>query len=121
MREPKLLPVLCDEHIPRPVVSGLRRRGLDAVSVQELGRSSATDSEVLDLALTEGRLIYTCDSDFLRLHARGRKHAGILYHRQLKYSIKQAVARVFEACLVLGAHDAAGCVVFLYQGFSARV
>ncbi|MBN2209456.1 MAG: DUF5615 family PIN-like protein [Candidatus Coatesbacteria bacterium] len=98
---------------PRPVVTGLRRRGLDAVSVQELGWSSATDSEVLDLALTQGRLIYTCDSDFLRLHAKGREHAGILYHRQSKYSIKQAVARVFEACLVLSAQEAAGSVVFL--------
>ncbi len=113
MQRPKLLSVPCDEHIPHPVITGLRRRGLEVVSVQELGRSSASDSEVLDLALDEGRLLYTCDADFLRLHSEGRKHAGILYHHQLKYSIGETVARVFEACLVLSAHEAAGCVVFL--------
>lgn len=59
---------------------GLRRRGLDIVSVQELGQLSAKDTAILGLALREGRLIYTSDADFLRLHSEGHRHAGILYH-----------------------------------------
>ena len=31
------LALLCDEHIPYPVIEGLRRRGVDVTTVQQLG------------------------------------------------------------------------------------
>jgi hypothetical protein len=37
------LPLLCDEHIPHPIVEGLRRRDIDVVTVQEIGLSSTRD------------------------------------------------------------------------------
>jgi len=41
-----------------------------------------TDEEQLAFASREGRVIFTQDADYLRLHAAGRPHAGIVYAPQ---------------------------------------
>lgn len=71
-----------DEHVPRAVAEGLRRRGVDVLRVQEAGRLGADDEWHLAFALREGRVIFTQDADFLRLHAAARPHAGIVYGAQ---------------------------------------
>lgn len=71
-----------DEHVARSVVVGLRRRGVDVLTVVEAGMRGATDREHLDLAVAQGRVILTQDDDFLRLHAQGLVHAGIVYAPQ---------------------------------------
>jgi uncharacterized protein with PIN domain len=68
-----------DEHIPKAVIQGLRRRGIDILSVPESGMLEASDEEILDRALIENRIIITQDDDFLRLHSEGKKHSGIVY------------------------------------------
>jgi hypothetical protein len=40
------------------------------------------DVEQLALAQNQGRVILTQDDDFLRLHAQGKAHSGIVYARQ---------------------------------------
>jgi hypothetical protein len=42
----------------------------------------AKDEDHLSLALSHGRVILTQDADFLRLHAAGARHSGIIYARQ---------------------------------------
>ena len=42
----------------------------------------ATDEKHLELASQENRVIFTQDDDFLRLHASGLEHTGIVYARQ---------------------------------------
>ncbi|MCO6490256.1 MAG: DUF5615 family PIN-like protein [Phaeodactylibacter sp.] len=37
---------------------------------------------LLEYALKEGRVIFTQDDDFLKLHAKGLEHAGIVYSPQ---------------------------------------
>ena len=64
------------------MTQGLRRRGVDVLTVQEAGMVSASDEEHLALALSQGRVIFTQDADFLRLHAAGSHHAGIAYAHQ---------------------------------------
>ena len=71
-----------DEHVPRAVAEGLRRRGIDVLRAQEAGMLEAADEEHLALALREGRVVVTQDADLLRLHAAGRAHAGIVYAPQ---------------------------------------
>lgn len=71
-----------DEHVSKAVTEGLRRRGVDVVTVQELGLQGATDIQHLKRASQEGRLIVTQDADFLRLHAAGESHGGIVYAPQ---------------------------------------
>lgn len=107
------LPLLCDEHIPYPVIEGLRRRGLDVLVVQEIGLSSAEDVTIMDRAREEGQVIYTWDADFLRLHQAGHQHAGIFYHRPLAYSVGEAIRRVALACEVLSVEEMKNRIEFL--------
>ncbi len=71
-----------DEHVPKAVVKGLRERGVDAMTAAEAGMLGASDEEHLAFALREERVVFTQDDDFLRLHASGTEHAGIVYARQ---------------------------------------
>lgn len=68
-----------DEHVHSAVAGGLRRRGVDVLTVQEAGRSGFSDREQLAFALTEQRVMVTMDSDFLTLAVEGISHAGIGY------------------------------------------
>ena len=79
---PEQIRFYMDEHVPAAVTQGLRRRGVEALTVQEAGLRSATDEEQLAFALAQGRVIFTQDADFPRLHAAGVHHAGIVYASQ---------------------------------------
>jgi predicted nuclease of predicted toxin-antitoxin system len=46
-----------DEHVPFAVTQGLRRRGVDVLTVQEAGMQAAGDEEHLALALSQKRVI----------------------------------------------------------------
>ena len=71
-----------DEHVANAVVHGLRQHGVDVLTVPDAGLLSATDEEHLVRARTEGRVLFTHDPDFLRLHAASVAHAGIVYAPQ---------------------------------------
>ena len=68
-----------DEHVAKAVAKGLRQRGVDVLTVPEAGTLGACDEEHLAQAAQEGRVLFTHDEDFLRLHAAGVPHAGIVY------------------------------------------
>jgi hypothetical protein len=71
-----------DEHVSRAVIRGLRKRGVDVLTAPEAGLLGATDQQHLDKALAQGRVPFTQDDDFLRLHSAGTAHAGIAYTPQ---------------------------------------
>ena len=71
-----------DEQVARAVVRGLRRRGVDVLTVPEAGTLGVSDAEQLQRASDEERVIFTHDDDFLRLAAEGADHAGIVYASQ---------------------------------------
>jgi len=71
-----------DEHVSKAVVKGLRERGVDVLTVLEAGLLGASDEEHLGRARAEGRVLFTQDDDFLRLHAAAADHAGIVYAPQ---------------------------------------
>jgi predicted homoserine dehydrogenase-like protein len=68
-----------DEHIAQSVVAGLERRGVDAITTDEAGIRGASDEEQLAHATQQQRVIVTKDDDFLRLHAQGVQHNGIVF------------------------------------------
>lgn len=76
-----LIAFYTDEHVGRSVAIGLRRRGVDMLTVPEADMRGATDIEHLKFAAREGRVLFTQDDDFLRLHAKGIRHSGIVYAR----------------------------------------
>ena len=70
-----------NENFPLPVVEELRRLGHHVVTVQETGKAEQSwpDDEVLDFAHTDDRILLTINrKHFVRLHAQGATHAGII-------------------------------------------
>ncbi|PIW18758.1 MAG: hypothetical protein COW33_05575, partial [Anaerolineae bacterium CG17_big_fil_post_rev_8_21_14_2_50_57_27] len=63
-------------------VNGLRRRGIEVLTAKEAGMLTAPDKKHLEFAAAQGMVIFTQDDDFLRLHASGISHSGIVYAHQ---------------------------------------
>src|SRR5687768_10096610 len=80
-----------DEHVDLAIADGLRRRGIDVSTTQEVGLRSATDPIQLEYLRAEGRVIFTEDADFLRIHASGEAHPGIAYCHQQTRSVGQII------------------------------
>lgn len=80
------LSFLLDEDMSYRVAEGLRQRGVDAISVHEVGRANrqVSDAEQLEFAAQQGRVLVTYNrADYQALdgiwRAQGRVHAGILW------------------------------------------
>ncbi len=71
-----------DEHVPRAVTNGLRRRGVNVLTAQKAGMLGASDFEHLELAHSDNRVVFTQDADFLRMHKADISHLGIVYAPQ---------------------------------------
>jgi hypothetical protein len=88
-----------DEHVKSAIVAGLRQRGMDMVTAQERGQRQTDDEILLATAGTEGRLLLSNDTDFLRIHsdwmAAGRNHAGIVYWPQER-PVGEVVRRILQ-------------------------
>jgi predicted nuclease of predicted toxin-antitoxin system len=80
-----------DQHFPGPVVAGLRRRGIDIVTCQEMDKCATPDLEQLEFATSEGRVLVTFDTDFLAIHQAGTPHRGIIWCPAAKYSIGELI------------------------------
>jgi len=102
------LSLYIDENVAAAITQGLRRRGVDVLTVQEDGREAAPDPEVLDRAGELGRVVFTRDEDFLQVASR-RQHAreafpGVIYAHPLRASIGQCVRdlELLAGCLEPG-------------------
>jgi hypothetical protein len=71
-----------DEHISHAILKALRRNGFDAMTAVEAGLNGEADPVHLEFAASQGRVLISQDDDFLRLHAAGVQHAGILPNRK---------------------------------------
>lgn len=78
-----------DEHLAKLVAHALCQYGFDVTRPSEVGLLSADDPEQLEFATSEGRVLVTHDDDFLRLHAQGIDHAGIVFCHLNKYTPSQ--------------------------------
>jgi hypothetical protein len=65
--------------VPSAVAKGLRTRDVDVTTAVEAGTLRKPDSSVLTQARERGQVLIMYDPDFLRLHAAGIEHAGIVY------------------------------------------
>lgn len=101
-----------DEHVPKAVINGLRQRGVDILTVPEAGTLGATDQAQLERARQEGRVLFTQDDDFLRLHAGGMEHAGIVYAPQGE-SVGDVIFGLMLIYQVLDAEEMKNHVEFL--------
>jgi hypothetical protein len=101
-----------DEHVTSAVIRGLRQRGIDVLSVPEAGMMGATDEAHLTFAFAQGRVIFTQDTDFLRLAASGAVHAGVVYAPQ-STSIGDIIRGLLLIYQVLETEDMIGKIEYL--------
>jgi hypothetical protein len=85
---------------------------VDVLTVSEAGTLGAKDSEHLEQARQGGRVLFTQDADFLRLHTAGVEHAGIVYAVQ-HAPIGKMIQGLMLIHQVLEADDMHGHVEFL--------
>ena len=81
-----------DENVNKAIASGLRIRGIDVTTSPEEGLLGASDERQLAYALSQKRVIFTFDDDFLALAATGIEHCGIIYGRQQNQSIGKFIS-----------------------------
>jgi len=83
-----------DENLSPKIAEQLKLRGIDAVSVRDLGRLGESDESHLERATRLGRVLVTSDVDFLRLAAEGIDHAGIVFGVQADHSLGDWVKKL---------------------------
>ena len=76
---PRMIRFHLDEHVNPRVAAGLRLRGIDVTTTTEAGLLRTSDEDHIAFAVSQNRVIFTQDADFLRLHAAGISHPGIGY------------------------------------------
>ena len=87
-----------DEHCSNQIAEGLRRLGIDVTTSREAGLLGVIDERQLEYAHSHGRVIVTCDSDYLRLHHSGAPHHGIIYSKMGRRSIGEMVQGIGLIC-----------------------
>ena len=101
-----------DENVSWAVISGLRRRGVDVVSTLDADMLGKLDEEQLALASEHGRVLFTHDEDFLRLHSQEFPHTGIVYTHQTS-SISKMIRGLMLVYEVLDPEDMIGHLEYI--------
>jgi predicted nuclease of predicted toxin-antitoxin system len=110
---PRTIRFHLDEHCDLAIAEGLRRRAIDVTTTPEAGLLRASDEEQLDYARRENRVTFSEDADFLRMHAAGVEHAGIVYCHQQSRSVGEIIRGLVVIWEVLDPEDMRGRIEFL--------
>ncbi len=102
-----------DQHIPFAVAEGLRRRGIDILTSQEVDRCGLPDRDQLTFAADHQRVMVTFDSDYLILASTGTRHSGIAWCPSTKHTVGQLVSSLHLIYGVLSQQDMQDHVEFL--------
>lgn len=106
--------IYTDENIERPIIEGLRRRGIDVISVVDLGYAGSPDTFHIKKASEVNAVILTRDADFLRMaHGSGVQHNGIIFAHSKNTSIGQCIRGVELIANILTAEDMKNHIEFL--------
>lgn len=102
-----------DENVSRAIADGLRRRKVDVTTTPGAGLIAASDEAQLEFAYSQSRVLFTQDSDFLKLHTSGFEHSGIVYCIKGSRSIGEVLQGLILIWEVLEAEEILGKVEFL--------
>lgn len=80
-----------DENVPVAIATQLQRRGVDAVTVRDLGFLGDADTTHLARAARLGYVLCTNDADYIDLAATGIEHAGVVFGQQHKHGVGESV------------------------------
>ncbi len=74
---------LLDVHVHSAIAKGLRRRGIEVLTCQEAQLNIASDDAIVQFALHNDWVIFSQDSDFLKICSQQFPHKGLVYsHKQ---------------------------------------
>jgi len=102
-----------DEQVERSIAEGLRRRNIDVTTTPEAGLLGASDRAQLAFAISQQRVIFTQDDDFLAIHQQGLEHCGIVYSHQKNRSIGEIVRGLILIWEVLDSSEMENHVEFI--------
>lgn len=109
--------IYTDERVPVAVAAGLQRRHVAAISARDAGNLGLTDEEQFAYATLHHMVIFTHDTDFLRLASiraeSGEDHWGIVYAHQNKVTIGDCIHRLKEIADLLAPEDLRNHIEFL--------
>jgi predicted nuclease of predicted toxin-antitoxin system len=88
---PRTIRYHLDEHVPHAVAIGLRHLGIDVTTSTDASLLGAEDADHIAFGITQERVIFTEDDDFLVLAAAGAQHAGLVYCHQTTRAIGQII------------------------------
>ena len=102
-----------DEHCDPAIAAGLRLHGVDVTTTPEAGLLHARDEDHIVYAVQSGRVVFTQDKDFLRLHAAGMEHRGIAFCQHKTRGIGQIIAALLLVWEIYQPEEIANHVEFL--------
>lgn len=102
-----------DENLPVVVAEQLQRRGIDAVTVRDLGLLGQSDLDHLALARQTERVLCTHDADYLELAQSGANHFGLIFGQQEKHGVGSWVRFLELVHSVYSAEEMAGRIEFV--------
>lgn len=106
-----------DENVNGAITRELRKRGVDALTVQEDGYAGTPDPQVLDRATALERVLFTHDDDLIaeavqRLQS-GRAFVGVIYAHKLRVALGKCIADLEYLALVGELKDFADKMYYL--------
>ena len=102
-----------DENLNPKIAEQLQQRGVDAVSVRDLGTLGDEDINHLQRAKEMGCVLVTSDVDFLKFAAEGIEHLGIIFGVQQNHSIGDWVKGLELICFVFSPGEMRNHVEYL--------
>lgn len=102
-----------DENVKNAVAQGLRRRGIDVTTTPEQSLISVSDQVQLEFAVSQNRVIFTQDTDFLRLNQTNSNHCGIVYSYQGSKSTGEIIKGLILIWELLEPSEMLGKVEFI--------
>jgi hypothetical protein len=102
-----------DENVSNAVAEGLRRRSIDVTTTADRNLIGASDEEQLAFAIAQGRILFTQDADFLRLHNAGVTHAGIAFAYKDRLSVGDIIRGLVLIWELLDSEEIQGKVEFI--------
>lgn len=114
-----------EDSMDQALVRALRARGVDVTTALDEAMIERDDTEHLDYATDQGRVLYTFNvRDFNRLHGecltQGKSHAGIILAPQQRYSIGEQMRRLLALMAAKSADDMKNNVEFLSAWSGSR-
>lgn len=102
-----------DENVPIAVAEQLLRRGIDAVTVRDMGLLGQSDVDHLAVANRIGRVLCTHDSNYLDMARAGVPHGGIVFGQQHKHGVGSWVGFLELIFSIYDAEEMSGRVEYL--------